>query len=296
MLRNFSVRSIRNRHPEYPSIASCVRVKRTAHGHHVPPRTPHVSPSSLHPPGHPLPSLSPPFIQHLSLSVYPKPWRGSQLFLTIEALHFAGWRRRRALPPPRPPLPRRRPRGRPSPSFSFLFFKPQARRTSSSCTKPSPPSSRPYWCSTGRRWAHPLPWSIPFALGWSHWSPFHNWWPRALKPQCMLDLAIKIDSPRSYEPLDTNITPNRGRNRRERTFQCSYVELPESHCRKVRGADYPGLKRGLSGVDCPECPNWSPECPGTPIIWPFDSHLIPLLLVILDPHIYYCCRSNPTGE
>jgi len=76
MLRNFSVRSIRNRHPEYPSIASCVRVKRTAHGHHVPPRTPHVSPSSITP-GHPALSLSPSFIQHLSL--YPKPWRGSHL-------------------------------------------------------------------------------------------------------------------------------------------------------------------------------------------------------------------------
>ena len=49
---------------------------------------------------------------------------------------------------------------------------------------------------------------------------------------------------------------------------------------KSGGPDYPGLKRGLSGVDCP-------GCPGTPIKWPFDSYLIPLLLVTHDPHMYY---------
>ena len=48
---------------------------------------------------------------------------------------------------------------------------------------------------------------------------------------------------------------------------------------KSGGPDYPGLKRGLSGVDCP-------ECPGTPIKWPFGSYLIPLLLVIFEPYMY----------
>ena len=52
------------------------------------PHRPHTSAPSSITPGHPALSLSPSFIQHLSL--YPKPWRGSHLSPTIKHLHLAG--------------------------------------------------------------------------------------------------------------------------------------------------------------------------------------------------------------
>ena len=68
------------------------------------PHRPHTSAPSSITPGHPALSLSPSFIQHLSL--YPKPWRGSHLSPTIKHLHLAGAspedagdRRRRAAAP-----------------------------------------------------------------------------------------------------------------------------------------------------------------------------------------------------
>ena len=59
---------------------------------------------------------------------------------------------------------------------------------------------------------------------------------------------------------------------------------------KPGSPDYPGLKRGLSGLTVWSVRTKSPECPGTPIKWPFDSYLISLLLVILDPHMYLKLR------
>ena len=56
---------------------------------------------------------------------------------------------------------------------------------------------------------------------------------------------------------------------------------------KPGGPDYPGLKRRVSGLTVRSVRTKSPECPGTPIKWPFDSYLVQLLLVILDPHMYY---------